>query len=69
MRNISETGEFFGKILKGGGVIFNPKIYVADFAPFKQWKLMKKRITNKTRKNADVVYDALPVAIFELPIK
>ena len=29
----TQNGWIFGKVLKGGGVIFNPKIYVAGFAP------------------------------------
>ena len=28
--------QFFGKVPRGGGVIFSPKIYVADFGNFKQ---------------------------------
>ena len=32
-----QIGRVFGKVPKGGGgVIFNPKIYVADFENFKQ---------------------------------
>ena len=30
---VSKTDEFSEKFQKGGGVISNPKIYVADFGP------------------------------------
>ena len=30
---VSKTDEFSEKFQKGGGVIFNPKIYIADFGP------------------------------------
>ena len=30
---VSKTDEFLEKFQKGGGVISNPKIYVADFGP------------------------------------
>ena len=36
----------FRKSSKGGGVIFNPKIYVADFWNFKQGILIMKLIQN-----------------------
>ena len=38
---------FFGKAPKGEGVIFNPKIYIADFGKFKQGFLIMKLIQNK----------------------
>ena len=28
-----QIGRIFGKVLKGGGIIFNPKIYIADYGP------------------------------------
>ena len=37
----------FGKLRKGGGVIFNPKIYVADFGNFKYTVLFYHEITYK----------------------
>ena len=39
-----QIGWFFGKVPKGGVVIFNPKIYVADFGNFKQGFLSMKSI-------------------------
>ena len=38
----TQTGEFSEKFQTGGGVIFNPKIYVADFGNFKQGFLSMK---------------------------
>ena len=32
----TKSDEFLEKCQKGGGVIFNPKIYVTDFGNFKQ---------------------------------
>ena len=47
---ISQTGCFFGKLPKGGGVISDPKSYIADFVGFKAvylgrkfWKKCPKR--------------------------
>ena len=41
-----QNGWIFGKVPKGGGIIFNPKIYIADFGPlnraFSAWKLYKR---------------------------
>ena len=41
-----QIGRVFGKVPKGGRVIFNPKNYVTDFGNFKQgflcMKLMQK---------------------------
>ena len=39
-----QIGWIFGKVPKGGGVIFNPKIYVVDFGNFKQAILNMKLI-------------------------
>ena len=43
----------FRKSSKGGGVIFNPKIYVADFGNFKQgflsMKMIKRRVISGFR--------------------
>ena len=41
-----ESDDFFGKVPKGGGVIFNPKIYIADFGSFKPGFLIMKLIQN-----------------------
>ena len=38
----TKSDEFLEKFPKGGGVIFNPKIYVADFGNFKQGFLSMK---------------------------
>ena len=39
----------FGKVPKGGGVIFNPNIYIADFGNFLSMKLIKRRIISGFR--------------------
>ena len=41
---LNQTGWFFGIVPKGGGVIFNPKICVADFGNIKQGFLSMKLI-------------------------
>ena len=40
----TKSEEFLEKSQRGGGVIFNPKIYVADFGNFKQGFLSMKLI-------------------------
>ena len=42
----TKSDEFSEKHQKGGGVIFNPKIYIADFGDFKQGFLIMKLIQN-----------------------
>ena len=37
MPHISKTDEFSEKFRRGGGVIFNPKIYVADFCHYRRY--------------------------------
>ena len=48
----TKTDEFSEKF-QGGGVIFNPKIYIADFGNFKQgflsMKLIKSRVISGFR--------------------
>ena len=48
-----QIGWIFGKVPKGGGVIFNPKLYIADFGKFKQgflsMKLKKRRVISGFR--------------------
>ena len=48
-----QIGWIFGKVPKGKGVIFNPKIYIADFGNFKQgfliMKLIKRRVISGFR--------------------
>ena len=43
----------FWKSVKGGGVIFNPKVYIADFGNFKQgflsMKMIKRRVISGFR--------------------
>jgi len=43
----------FWKSAKGGGVIFNPKIYIADFGNFKRGflsiELIKRRVISEFR--------------------
>ena len=38
----TKSDEFLEKFQRGGGVIFNPKVYVADFENFKQGFLSMK---------------------------
>ena len=40
----TNSDEFLEKCQKGGGVTFNPKIYIADFGNFKQGYLSMKLI-------------------------
>ena len=44
----TKTDEFSEHFQRGGGVIFNPKIYIVNFGNFKQgflnMKLIKKRV-------------------------
>ena len=42
----TKSDEFLEKCQKGGGVIFNPKIYIADFGKFEQGFLIMKSIQN-----------------------
>ena len=42
----TKSDEFLEKCQRGGGVIFNPKIYVADFGNFKQGFLIVKLVQN-----------------------
>ena len=41
------NGMNFQKSAKGGGVIFNPKIYIADFGNFKRGFLSMKFVKRK----------------------
>ena len=45
----------FGKVPKGGGVIFNTKNYVLDFGNFKQSFLSMKAVWNISKKSSDLV--------------
>ena len=63
----------FSEKFQRGGVIFNPKIYVADFGNFKQGFLIMKLIQNKTRvvlckrlfgSGQDLIIRAQSTAIF-----
>ena len=40
----TKLDDFLEKVPKGGGVIFNPKIYIADFGDFQQGFLSMKLI-------------------------
>ena len=42
----TKSDEFSEKCQRGGGVIFSPKTYVADFGNFKQGFLVMKLIQN-----------------------
>ena len=46
MPNNTKTDEFLEKFRRGKRVIFNPKIYIADFGNFKQGFLIMKLIQN-----------------------
>ena len=43
----TKSDKFLEKCQRGGGVIFNSKIYVADFGNFKQGFLSKKLIKRR----------------------
>ena len=47
MGRATKSDEFSEKFQRGRGVIFNPKIYIADFGNFKQGFLSMKLITRR----------------------
>ena len=54
-----QIGWIFGKVPKGGGAIFNPKIYIADFGNFKQCFLIMKLIQNCTFRVQDMFFSTI----------
>ena len=51
-----QIGWIFRKVPKGGRVIFNPKIYVADFGNFKQGFLSMKLIQKSNFRVQDMFF-------------
>jgi len=49
----------FFKSAKGGGVIFSPKIYIADFVNFKQDFLIMKLLQNSNFRVQDMLFQKL----------
>ena len=54
-----QVGRIFGKFQKGGGGIFNPKIYAADFGDFKPGFLSMKLIQKSKFRVQGKFLDAL----------
>ena len=55
----TKSDEFLEKCQGGGGVIFNPKTYIADFGNFKQGFLIMKLIQNRNFKVQGMLFSTI----------
>ena len=55
----TKLDEFLEKCQRGGGVIFNPKIYVAHFGNFKQGFLIMKLIQNSNFRVQGMLFSTI----------
>ena len=60
-RTATKSDEFVEKCQRGRGVIFNPKIYIADFENFKQGFLIMKLIQNNNFRVQGMFFQQLYV--------